>query len=202
MRENCRHFADDIQTFFLNENVRIAMKISLKCLPKCPISSVSIVIIRGLPLIRWQVIMKWTHDVLPTHISVSRIQWVNSSLLKLSWLRHHKWQFKCHIYYFHESDEIYFWGFIYHQPVLVSDNGLATNIWQSWPMIFQLRQKFASQPCKNNISYRKQISMKYESRYGDFHLIKFISKCRLRNSGCFVSASTYHPSSLPPWRII
>ena len=39
-RRNIRHFADDIfKCFFLNENVRISIKISLKLVPNGPIDN-------------------------------------------------------------------------------------------------------------------------------------------------------------------
>ena len=39
-RQNGRHFADDtFKRIFLNENIRISIKISLKFLPKGPISN-------------------------------------------------------------------------------------------------------------------------------------------------------------------
>ena len=41
-RQNCRHFADDIfKSFFLNENVWISLKISLKFVPKVRINNIS-----------------------------------------------------------------------------------------------------------------------------------------------------------------
>ena len=40
-RQNGRHFADDIfKCIFLNENVRISIKISLKFVPKDPINNI------------------------------------------------------------------------------------------------------------------------------------------------------------------
>ena len=40
-RQNGRHFADDIlKCIFLNENVRILIKISLRCVPKDPINNI------------------------------------------------------------------------------------------------------------------------------------------------------------------
>ena len=41
LRQNGRHFADDIfKCIFLSENVRIAIKISLKFVPKDPINNI------------------------------------------------------------------------------------------------------------------------------------------------------------------
>ena len=79
-RQNGRHFADDIfKCIFLNENVWISIKISLKIVPKGPINSITALV----------QIMAWRHSgdkplsepmmvSLPTHICVTRPQWVNS----------------------------------------------------------------------------------------------------------------------------
>ena len=41
-KQNCRRFADDtFKRIFLNENVRISIKISLKFVPKGPINNIS-----------------------------------------------------------------------------------------------------------------------------------------------------------------
>ena len=39
-RQNCRHFADTFNRTFVNENVRISIKFSLKCAPKGPIDNI------------------------------------------------------------------------------------------------------------------------------------------------------------------
>ena len=81
-RQNGRHFPDDIfKHTFLNENVRIPIKISLKFVPKGPINNISALV----QIMAWRrtgdkplsepMIVK-----LPTHICVTRPQWVNSSL--------------------------------------------------------------------------------------------------------------------------
>ena len=71
-RQNGRHFADDIfKCIFLNENVRISINISLKCVPKGPIDHIPALV----------QIMAWRRPVmisLPTHICVTRPQWVNT----------------------------------------------------------------------------------------------------------------------------
>ena len=42
LRQNVRHFADDtFKRIFLNENIRISIKISLKFVLKCPINNIS-----------------------------------------------------------------------------------------------------------------------------------------------------------------
>ena len=77
-RQNGRHFADDtFKRIFLNENVRISIKISLKFVPKGPINNNP----------AWVQIMAWRRSGdkplsepmmvrLPTHICVTRPQWV------------------------------------------------------------------------------------------------------------------------------
>ena len=78
-RQNGRHFADDIFKYiFLNENVSISLKISLKFVPKVPINNI-------LALVQ---IMTWRRPgdqplsepmmvSLLTHICFTRAQWVN-----------------------------------------------------------------------------------------------------------------------------
>ena len=78
-RQNGRHFADDIfKCIFLNENVRILIKISLKVVPKGPINNIPSLV----------QIMAWRRPgdkplaepmmvSLLTHICVARPQWVN-----------------------------------------------------------------------------------------------------------------------------
>ena len=82
-RQNGRHFADDtFKPIFLNENIRISIKISLKFVPKVPINSF-------LALVQ---IMAWHRPgdkplsepmmvCLLTHICVTRPQWVNRTCL-------------------------------------------------------------------------------------------------------------------------
>ena len=80
-RQNGRHFADDVfKCIFLNENVWILLKISLKFVPKGPINNIPSLV----------QIMAWCRPgdkplsepmivSLLTHICVARPQWVNSS---------------------------------------------------------------------------------------------------------------------------
>ena len=82
-RQNGRHFADDIfKCIFLNENVLIPIKISLKFVPKGPINNIPALVL----------IMAWRRPghkplsepmmaSLPTHICVTRRQWVNVSFV-------------------------------------------------------------------------------------------------------------------------
>ena len=80
-RQNGRRFADDnFKRIFLNENVRISIKISLKFVPKGPINNnpslVQIMAWRrpgDKPLSEAMVVS------LPTHICVTRSQWVNTT---------------------------------------------------------------------------------------------------------------------------
>ena len=78
-RQNGRHFADDtLKAIFLNENIRISIKISLKFVPKVPINNIAALV----------QIMAWRRPgdkplsepmmvCLLTHICVTRPQWVN-----------------------------------------------------------------------------------------------------------------------------
>ena len=80
-RQNGRYFPDDIfKCIFLNENVWISIKISLKFVPKGLINSIPALVL----------IMAWRRsgdkplsepmiDSLPTHIYVTRPRWVNKT---------------------------------------------------------------------------------------------------------------------------
>ena len=82
LRQNGRHFADDIfKWIFLNENVWIPIKISLKFVPHGPINNIPALV----------QIMAWRRPDdkplsgpmmvrLPTHICVTRPQWVKWTL--------------------------------------------------------------------------------------------------------------------------
>ena len=90
-RQNRRHFADDIfKCIFLNENVWITVEISLKFVPKGPINNMATLVQK----------MAWCRPgdkplsepmlvSLPTHISVTRPQWVKIIVnwKKRAWLR-------------------------------------------------------------------------------------------------------------------
>ena len=81
-RQNGRRFADEtFKRIFLNENVRISIKILLKFVPKGPINDIPALVL----------IMAWRRPgdkslsepmmvSLPTHICVTRSQWVNTDL--------------------------------------------------------------------------------------------------------------------------
>ena len=80
-RQNGRHFADNIfKCIFLNEDAQISLKISLKFVPKARINNIPALV----------QIMAWRRPgnkplsepmmvSLPTHICVTRPQWVKSS---------------------------------------------------------------------------------------------------------------------------
>ena len=82
-RQNGRHFADDIfKCIFLNENVWIPIKISLKFVPQCTINNISALV----------QIMAWRRPCdkplsepmmvrLPTHICVTRPQFIEAESL-------------------------------------------------------------------------------------------------------------------------
>ena len=80
-RQNGRHFVDDtFKPIFLNENIRISIKISLKFVPKAPINNI--------PALDQIMAWRWPGDTplsepmmvsFPMHICVTRPQWVNPS---------------------------------------------------------------------------------------------------------------------------
>ena len=88
-RQNGRHFADDIfKCIFLNENIWISIRISMKFVPEGPINNIPALV----------QIMAWRRPGdkplseammvnLPTHICVSRPQWVKATLSE-SWWRY------------------------------------------------------------------------------------------------------------------
>ena len=79
-RQNGRHFADAIfKSIFLNENVWISIKISLKFVPKCPINNIPALV----QIMAW----RWPGDKslsepmmvsLPMNICVTPPQWVKN----------------------------------------------------------------------------------------------------------------------------
>ena len=85
-RRNEQHFADDIfKRIFFNENVWISNKISLKFVPSGPINNIPALV----------QIMVWHRSGdkplsepmmvrLPTHICVTRPQWVNKSDIEIA----------------------------------------------------------------------------------------------------------------------
>ena len=78
-RQNGPHFADDIfKCIFLNKNVWIPIKISLKFVPKGPINNIPALV----QIMAWRSpgdrpLSETMLVSLPTHICVTRPQWVN-----------------------------------------------------------------------------------------------------------------------------
>ena len=78
-RQNGRHFADAIfKCIFLNENVWIPIKFSLKFVPKGPINNIPALV----QIMAWRrpgdkPLSEPMMDNLPTHICVTRPQWAN-----------------------------------------------------------------------------------------------------------------------------
>ena len=79
-RPNRRHFADDIfKCIFLNENVWISLKISLKFVPKVRINNIpTLVQIMAWRLTGDKPLSESMLLILLTHICVTRPQWVNN----------------------------------------------------------------------------------------------------------------------------
>ena len=83
-RQNGRHFTDDIfKGIFLNENVWISIKISLKFVPKGPINNIPALV----KIIAWRrsgdkPLSEPMMVRLPTHICVTRPQWWQRSVHK------------------------------------------------------------------------------------------------------------------------
>ena len=77
-RQNGHHFADDtFKRIFLNENVRISIKISLKFVPKGPINNIPALV----QIMAWlrpgdKPLSEPKMDNLLTHICVTQPQWV------------------------------------------------------------------------------------------------------------------------------
>ena len=78
-RQNGRHLADDIfKQIFLNENVWILIKISLKFIPNCPINNIPTLV----QIMAWgqpgnKPLSEPMRVSLLTHIWVTQPQWVN-----------------------------------------------------------------------------------------------------------------------------
>ena len=80
-RQNGRHLPDDIfKNIFLNETVRISIKMSLKFVLKGPFNNIPALV----QIMAWRrpgdkPLSEPMMDSLPTHICVTRPQWVNAS---------------------------------------------------------------------------------------------------------------------------
>ena len=84
-RQNGRHFADDIfKRIFLNENIWIPMKISLKFVPKGSIHNIpALVQIMAWRRLGDKPLSEPMMVNLPTHLCVTRPQWVKA------WMNNH-----------------------------------------------------------------------------------------------------------------
>ena len=83
-RQNGRHFADDtFKRIFLKENIRISIKISLKFVPKGPINNIPALV----QIMAWRrrgdkPLSEPMMTSLPTHICVTRPQWVRWDIVR------------------------------------------------------------------------------------------------------------------------
>ena len=86
-RQNGRHFPDDIfKCIFVNENVRISIKMSLKYVPKCPINNISSLFqIKAWRRPDDKPLSEPIMASLLTHICVTRLQWVKHLASYLRW---------------------------------------------------------------------------------------------------------------------
>ena len=90
-RQNGRHFADDIfKCIFLNESVWIPIKISLKLVPRGPINNIPALV----QILAWRrpgdkPLSETMMVSLPTHICVTRPQWVILRDLSLGSISHY-----------------------------------------------------------------------------------------------------------------
>ena len=87
-RQNGRHFAEDtFKRMFLNENVRISLKISLKFVPKGPVNNNPALV----QIMAWRrpgnkPLSETMMDSSLTHICVTRPQWVNRRCFQNEWV--------------------------------------------------------------------------------------------------------------------
>ena len=111
-RQNARRFADDtFKRILLNENVRISIKISLKFVPKGLINNISVLV----QIIAWRrpgdkPLSEPMMVRLPTHICVTRPQWVkhNKTDALLGW---------------YHTDSVYQWRGFLKTPYGLGDFG-------------------------------------------------------------------------------
>ena len=86
-RRNRRHFDDMFKCFFLNENVLILIKISLKFVAKVQISNIpTLVQIKAWRPPGDKPLSEPMKVSLLTHICVTRPQWINGRLVGNQWL--------------------------------------------------------------------------------------------------------------------
>ena len=105
-RQNGLHFADNIfRHIFFNENFWISIKISLTFVPKGPIYNIpALVQIMARRLPGDEPLSEPMMDSLPTHICVTRPQWVNADVTSLciefNWIwimEWYDWQYEGHV---------------------------------------------------------------------------------------------------------
>ena len=91
-RQNGRYFADDIfKCIFLNENVWISIKISLKFVPRGPINNIpSLVQIMAWRRSGDKPLSETMMVSLTTHICVTRLQWVKMTSHERSGVSFHR----------------------------------------------------------------------------------------------------------------
>ena len=88
LRQNGRHFTDKIfKCIFLNENVWISLKFSLKFVPKGPINNIPALV----QIMAWRLpgdkpLSEPMMTSFPTHICITRPQWVKKNQL-CTWLK-------------------------------------------------------------------------------------------------------------------
>ena len=86
-RQDGRHFPDDIfKSIFLNENVGLSIKISLKFVSRCPINNIPALVQKALCRPGDKPLSEPMMVSLLTHICVTRPQWVDEHLdFKPTW---------------------------------------------------------------------------------------------------------------------
>ena len=83
-RQNGRHLADDtFNSIFVNENVRILITFSLKFVPNGSINNIP-ALVQIMAWCRWgdKPLSEPMMVILPTHICVTRPQWVKTQLVR------------------------------------------------------------------------------------------------------------------------
>ena len=124
LRQNGHHFPDIFKWIFLNENVWISNKISLKFVPKVPINNIQALV----------QIMAWSRsgdkplsepmmDSLLTHICVTRPQWVQVVKIFQGFFI---WHWDNHI------------AILQHMGQIACCQPYHTTIFISWPLLEQL----------------------------------------------------------------
>ena len=124
-----RHF----QTYFLNENVRISIKISLKFVPKGPVNSIPTLV--QIMTWRWPGAKPLSEPMmvrLPTHICVTRPQWVKV-LWHISTITSklgHCWFKDCNLICIVLTNGLLMHICVSKLTIIGSNNGLSLGRWQ------------------------------------------------------------------------